>query len=85
MRWVGLAPVLFGMSQVGHGLIFPRIAGDKYSPGFLVSIWLKAVAFQAAFSPIGVAGPNLVGHNKNSPHAFTKEQMGRYEVESTPS
>jgi Protein of unknown function with HXXEE motif len=35
-RWLGLAPVLFGMSQaVGHGVIFPRIAGDKYSPGFL--------------------------------------------------
>ena len=47
IRWLGLAPVLFGMSQaVGHGFIFPRIAGDKYSPGFLASILLHV--------PIGV-------------------------------
>ena len=40
-KWVGLAPVLFGMSQaVGHGVIFPRIAKAKYSPGFLASILL---------------------------------------------
>lgn len=48
VRWLGLAPVLFGMSQaVGHGVIFPRIAGDKYSPGFLASALLHV--------PIGVA------------------------------
>ena len=47
-RWLGLAPVLFGMSQaVGHGVIFPRIAGDTYSPGFLASALLHV--------PIGVA------------------------------
>ena len=40
-KWLGLAPVFFGMSQaVGHGVIFPRIAGDKYSPGFLASFFL---------------------------------------------
>jgi Protein of unknown function with HXXEE motif len=40
-KWLGLAPVFFGMSQaVGHGVVFPRIAGDKYSPGFLASFFL---------------------------------------------
>jgi hypothetical protein len=40
-RWLGLAPAFFGMGQaVGHGIIFPRIAGDKYSPGFLASFFL---------------------------------------------
>jgi hypothetical protein len=48
VRWLGLSPVLFGMMQaVGHGVIFPRIAGDKYSPGFLASALLHV--------PIGVA------------------------------
>jgi Protein of unknown function with HXXEE motif len=48
VRWLGLAPVLFGMSQaVGHGIIFPHLAGDKYSPGFLASALLHV--------PIGLA------------------------------
>jgi hypothetical protein len=47
-KWVGLAPAFFGMGQaVGHGIVFPRIAGDKYSPGFLASFFLHI--------PIGVA------------------------------
>jgi hypothetical protein len=38
-----LAPALFGIMQsVGHRIIFPRIAGDKYSPGFLASFFLYA-------------------------------------------
>ena len=33
-KWLGLAPAFFGIMQaVGHGLVFPRIADDKYSPG----------------------------------------------------
>lgn len=47
-KWLGLAPALFGIGQaVGHGVIFPRIAGDKYSPGFLASIFLHV--------PLGVS------------------------------
>jgi hypothetical protein len=39
-KWLGLAPAFFGIMQAaGHGVIFPRIAGDKYSPGFLASIF----------------------------------------------
>lgn len=46
-KWLGLGPVIFGMTQaVGHGVLFPRIAGDKYSPGFLASILLHV--------PIGI-------------------------------
>ncbi len=40
-RWLGLAPVLFGFGQaVGHGLVFNRLAHDRYSPGFLASLLL---------------------------------------------
>src|SRR3954452_10157691 len=46
-RWLGLAPVLFGFGQaVGHGIIFPRVAKARYSPGFLASIFLHV--------PIGI-------------------------------
>jgi hypothetical protein len=89
---------------VGHGIIFPRIAGDKYSLGFLASFFLhvplgvtyirslnadggltyadiaKGAACTVAFAVIGVAGPNLVGKDKNSPHAFTEAQMGHHDV-----
>ena len=48
VSWLGLSPVVFGMSQaVGHGVVFPRIAKAKYSPGFLASILLHV--------PIGIA------------------------------
>lgn len=46
-RWLGIAPVIFGFAQaVGHGLVFPRLAGERYSPGFLASALLHV--------PIGV-------------------------------
>jgi hypothetical protein len=39
--------VLFGFGQaVGHGLLFNRLAKDRYSPGFLASLLLHV--------PIGV-------------------------------
>jgi hypothetical protein len=107
-KWLGLAPALFGIMQsVGHGVIFPRIAGDKYSPGFLASLFLhvplgvsyikalnadegltrsdiaKGVGYTVAFAIIGVAGPNLVGKDKNSPHAFSETQMGHHDVQPT--
>lgn len=48
VKWLGIGPVLFGMSQaVGHGVIFPAISRSKYSPGFLASIFLHV--------PIGLA------------------------------
>lgn len=46
--WLGLAPVLFGFAQaLGHGIVFPRIAKARYSPGFLASLLLHV--------PIGIA------------------------------
>jgi Protein of unknown function with HXXEE motif len=40
-RWLGLAPVVFGFAQAaGHGLVFNRLAHDRYSPGFLASLFL---------------------------------------------
>lgn len=47
VKWLGLAPVFFGIFQsVAHGVFIPRLAGDKYSPGFLASIFLHV--------PIGI-------------------------------
>lgn len=47
-RWVGLPPILFGFFQaVDHGIVLPRLAGARYSPGFLSSSMLHV--------PIGVA------------------------------
>jgi hypothetical protein len=47
-KWLGIAPVVFGMMQaVGHGVIFPIASRTKYSPGFLASLFLH--------TPIGLA------------------------------
>ena len=105
-KWLGLAPAFFGIMQaVGHGVIFPRIAGDKYSPGFLASAllhvpigvsyikalqadrpltraeWGAAAAYTVAFAAVGIGGPNIVGRDKDSPHAFTAAQMGHHDVQ----
>lgn len=46
-RVLGIAPVLFGFLQAaGHGTIFPKLAGDRYSPGFIASLLLHV--------PIGI-------------------------------
>jgi hypothetical protein len=104
-KWLGIAPVLFGMSQaVGHGIIVLRLAGARYSPGFLASILLHVplgiayfkarevegaiskkdlglgLAYQAVFAAIGVAGPNLVGRDRNSRYAFRPDQLGAHAV-----
>jgi hypothetical protein len=106
VRPMGLAPVLFGMAQaVGHGIIFPRIAGDKYSPGFLASAplhvpigvayikavqadrpltraeWTAGSAYALIVAAGGLAAPNFLFRNKNSQHAFTAAQMGRFDIE----
>lgn len=48
IKWLGIGPVLFGMSQaVGHGVVFPAVSRSRYSPGFLASIFLHV--------PIGLA------------------------------
>ena len=105
VKWLGIGPVLFGMSQaVAHGAIIPAISRSKYSPGFLASIflhvpiglayltalktrrgisrsdWRKGVAYMIAFAVFGVATPNIIAHDKTSPHAFTEKQMGRFDT-----
>ena len=103
-KWVGIAPALFGMMQaVGHGVIFPRLAGARYSPGFLASIflhvplgiryfqsigptarsdWAKGIAYTVAFAAVGVAGPNVLMRDHNSPYRFTRRQVGPYAIET---
>ncbi|MFF9432050.1 HXXEE domain-containing protein [Streptomyces sp. NPDC014746] len=51
-KWLGIAPALFGMMQaIGHGIVFPRIAGAKYSPGFLASFFLHIPSACGTCSP----------------------------------
>lgn len=102
-KWIGVGPVVFGFLQaIGHGTVFPRRAGDRYSPGFLASAFLhvplgiayfralkeeggvtggaiaKGVAYNIVFAAAGVAAPNAILKDKNSPYRFTRQQLGRF-------
>ncbi len=103
-KWLGLGPAYFGILQVvGHGLVIPRLAGDKYSPGFLASFFLhlpigvidiRALhredrltsndyiqgGLYCALAGAAVACSNVVGRNRNSPHAFAATQMGPHDA-----
>ena len=57
-KWLGLAPVLFGISQAfTHGVVFPLRAGDRYSPGFLASILLHVPIGITYIRALRAAGP----------------------------
>jgi hypothetical protein len=99
---LGLSPAISGiMPSVMHRVIVFRITGDKYSPGFLASFFLriplgftyiralkaaegftrgdftKSAAYTVAFVVIGVAGPNVVGKNKNTPYCGPRNRRDR--------
>ena len=58
VKWLGIAPVVFGMSQaVGHGVVFPVITRTKYSPGFLASIFLHTPIGLAYLTALKTQGP----------------------------
>jgi len=40
--------------------------------------WAKAAAIGAVFIIVGVAAPNVLGADKDSPYAFSVKQMGPY-------
>lgn len=44
------------------------------------SDYVKGALYNVAFAAIAVAGPNFVGRNRNSPHAFSEAQMRRHDV-----
>ena len=53
-RWLGLAPVLVGWSQIVlHGIVIPRKAGAMYGPGILTASLLHL--------PIGIGYVRAVG------------------------
>jgi Protein of unknown function with HXXEE motif len=55
-RWLGLAPVLVGWSQIVlHGIVIPRKAGAKYGPGILTALLLHL--------PIGIGYLKAVGQH----------------------
>jgi len=58
-KWLGIAPALFGIAQsFAHGILIPRLAGAKYSPGFLASFFLHI--------PLGVRYLQSIGPIKRS-------------------
>jgi hypothetical protein len=44
--------------------------------------WAAAIAYTVIFAAVGVAGPNVVMYDKNSPYAFTAAQMGHHDVQA---
>ena len=53
----------------------------KAAEGLTRGDFAKSAAYTAAFVVIGVAGPNVVGKNKNTPYLRTREQTGPHDVE----
>ena len=107
VKWLGLPPVLLGISQaVAHGILMPRVAGARYSPGALTAgllhlpigitylravraegpigrdNWIKSLLVLLGFFVVGVATPNVLGADKNSPYDFTARQMGPYDTKT---
>jgi uncharacterized protein with HXXEE motif len=107
-RWLGLAPVLVGWSQIVlHGIVIPRKVGAKYGPGCVTALllhlpigigylkavgqvsslgrqdWAKGLVGAVGSAVFGVAVPNMVMRDRNSPYAFTAKQMGPYDVEAS--
>jgi hypothetical protein len=56
-RWLGLAPVLVGWSQIVlHGIVIPGKAGAKYGPGVLTALLLHlpiGIGYLTVAGPIG--------------------------------
>ena len=111
VKWLGLPPVLLGITQaLAHGGMSVAIARDesraRYSPGTLTAVllhlpigitylralraqgpisrsdWLKTGAVLLIFAGLGVAAPNVLLADKNSPYAFTARQMGPCNTET---
>jgi len=106
-KWLGLAPVLVGWSQIVlHGIVIPRKAGAKYGPGVITALllhlpigigYLKAVGQEGPIdrkdwvggligavgsAVFGLAVPNMVMRDRNSPYSFTAKQMGPTDVDT---
>jgi len=47
--------------------------------------WAAAIACTVISAAAGVAGPNLLMHDKNSPYAFTAAQMGHHDTQNPAS
>ena len=62
---------------IGVTRIRARKAADGLSGGDIA----KAAACTVAFALAAVAGPNLAGPDRNSPDAFTREQIGPHDAE----
>ena len=48
------------------------------------SNWIKSGAVLLIFAAFGVAAPNVLLADKNSPYAFTARQIGPYNTETSP-
>jgi hypothetical protein len=90
------------VQALGHGIVFPRLAKARYSPGFLACLflhlpigiayirqisreqpvertdWLRAVIYAMVIAAGGLAAPQQLFKDKESPYRFTDRQMGPY-------
>ena len=57
------------------------IRAFKAAEGLTRGDFTKSAAYTVAFVVIGVAGPNVVGKNKEHPVLWTTEQTGPHDVE----
>lgn len=47
------------------------------------SDWIRTLGVLAAFAVLGVATPNVLGADRDSPYPFTAKQMGPYDIEAS--
>lgn len=76
-KWVGIAPVAFGISQaITHGIVFPLRAGDRYSPGFLASALLHTPLGVAYFRALSQEGNKVSGSDMAKGLAYMAAFIG---------
>jgi hypothetical protein len=58
VKWLAIPPAVLGISQaVGHGVMMPRLAHARYSPGFLTSALLHVPIGLATLRALRAQGP----------------------------
>jgi hypothetical protein len=77
------------LSAVNFGALLVHQYEEYQDPGWFPADrpltkaeWAAGIAYTVIIAA-GLAGPNLLMRDKNSPHAFTAAQMGRHDTEDT--
>jgi hypothetical protein len=56
-------------------------ARDKGAP-INRSDWVRGALYMVAFAVLGLAAPNILFRDKDSPYAFRPDQVGPYKVQA---